>query len=214
MWGQHGPADQTNNQKTADNRPVYGSSSSKISSNGLHCLSAPLGILGPMYATETLKTWTVSAVVAFHLFIYFRTSVFLNLHEGAELQGLRDRSGGKQFSRMKEQLDVMNIAAPFAQGPGRCFWYSYRHTAGTRLNKHWGSVTKKNLLTSRSGSSAASVATRTAAAISTQSVSFSFFLFFSPPICMCVHHVPPTLSHNNSNQYRASSSEDGRVFCV
>lgn len=39
-------------------------------------------------------------------------SVFLNLHEGAELQGLRDRSGGEQFSRMKEQLDGMNIAVP------------------------------------------------------------------------------------------------------
>lgn len=53
-----------------------------------------------------------------YIFISFRTSVFLDLHEGAELQGLRDRSGGEEISRTKEQLDVMNMAAPhWPKGP-------------------------------------------------------------------------------------------------
>ena len=65
-----------------------------------------------------------------------------------ELQGFGGSSCWGEFSQMKEQLDEMNIPSR----PGCWIWYSYRHTTGRRLNKHYGLV--KNM-TSRSSSSAA-----------------------------------------------------------
>lgn len=76
-------------------------------------------------------------------------SVFFNLDKNSRsLQGFRDCCFWEEFSHMKEQLDEMNIPSR----PGCRFWYSYRHTTGRRLNKHYSSV--KNM-TSRCSSSAA-----------------------------------------------------------
>lgn len=47
----------------------------------------------------------------------------------------------RDVCHMKEQLDEMN----FSWGPGCCFWYSYRHTIGRRLNKHYSLVKNMTL---------------------------------------------------------------------
>lgn len=76
-------------------------------------------------------------------------SVFFDLDKNSRnLWGFRDCSCWDEFSHMKEQLDEMNIPSR----PGCCFWYSYRHTTGRRLNKHYSMVENMTL---RSNSSAA-----------------------------------------------------------
>lgn len=94
---------------------------------------------------------------------------------------------------MKEQLDEMNIPSR----PGCCFRYSYRHTAGRRLNKHYSIV--KNM-TLRSSSSAAVTppnhsAVRFCLHVCFNSKTFSFGR--SPSLQMvffCLHMYTYTLS--------------------
>lgn len=107
---------------------------------GSDCISAPQGFPGLIHSTETLSLDTQLCFM----------SVFFNLGEkkSQTLWGFRESSCWEEFSHMKEQLDEMNIPSR----PGCCFRYSYRHTAGRRLNKHYSIV--KNM-TLRSSSSAA-----------------------------------------------------------
>lgn len=101
----------------------------------------------------------------------------LTFRKTVELQGFRDCSCWEEFSQMKEQLDEMNIPSR----PGCCFWYSYRHTTGRRLNKHY-SLVKNMTLRSSSSAAVTKATTSQSTAVCVCSETFPFHPSPSPPL--------------------------------
>lgn len=115
-----------------------------ILSRGLRHASVPRGFLLCWYMQ--MKWNTIAQILTQLQFCINVLKPWHKKNPSRTLKRFRERSYSERCSvTWKQQLDEMNIPP----GPGCCFWYSYRHATGRRLNKHY-SVVKNTTSTSSS----------------------------------------------------------------